>query len=177
MTQALFAASLKAEALTGAGDLASPRVAGAVEEVRRLSRGALAQMRTMLLELRGDPLEEVPIEQLLRNVVEATESRTSTAVELTIDGAASLPATLHVALYRITQEALNNVARHARAAHARVHLELAPGRARLSVSDDGEGFTDGPVATTHSACARCASAPRRPARVSIWRAAPGLGRW
>ena len=106
-------------------------------------------MRTMLLELRGDPLEEVPIEQLLRNVVEATESRTSTAVELTISGAAPLPAPLHVALYRITQEALNNVARHAHAAHAWVHLELAPGRARLSVSDDGEGFTDGPVAPTH----------------------------
>ena len=82
VTQALFAASLKAEALTGAGDLVSPQVVATVEEVRRLSRGALAQMRTMLLELRGDPLEEVPIDQLLRNVVEATESRTSTAVEL-----------------------------------------------------------------------------------------------
>ena len=54
--------------------------------MRRLTGGALAQMRTMLLELRGEALEKIPIRQLLRNVVEATESRTQTRVELSIEG-------------------------------------------------------------------------------------------
>ena len=54
--------------------------------MRRLNRGALAQMRTMLLELRGDRIADVPLQQLLRNLVEAAESRASTHVSLVIDG-------------------------------------------------------------------------------------------
>ena len=81
ITQALFAAALRAEAL--AEDDAIPaRSAGAAQDVRRLTRGALAQMRTLLFELRSESLEDVPIEQLLRNVTEATEGRAS------LDGAA-----------------------------------------------------------------------------------------
>jgi PAS domain S-box-containing protein len=148
VTQALFAASLKAEALATADDVA-PETARAVEDVRRLTGGALAQMRTMLLELRGESLDKIPIRQLLRNVVEATESRTQTVVELSIEGADILPPSLHVAVYRIAQEALNNVARHARAEHARVELHTGASRVRLSVSDDGQGFEPGPQGPAH----------------------------
>jgi PAS domain S-box-containing protein len=139
VTQALFAASLKAEALTTDKDLPDA-LAADLEEVGRLSRGALAQMRSMLLELRGDPLDQVPLDHLLRNVVEATESRTRTEVGLAITGGGTLPAVLHVALYRITQEALNNVARHAQAASAEVRLEYSASRVRLAIRDDGCGF-------------------------------------
>ena len=148
VTQALFAASLKAEALATSGDVA-PETAKAVEEVRRLTGGALAQMRTMLLELRGESLDGIPIRQLLRNVVEATESRTQTRVELSVEGEDALPPALHLAIYRIAQEALNNVARHARAEHARVELQTTVSRVRLSVSDDGQGFEPGPQGPAH----------------------------
>jgi PAS domain S-box-containing protein len=148
VTQALFAASLKAEALTSAGDI-SPAIDEAVEEVRRLTVGALAQMRAMLLELRGEPLENIPLRQLLRNVVEATESRTRTRVELTIEGNEAIPDDVHVALYRITQEALNNVVRHSRAENAWVDVRLEPSTARLTVGDDGCGFQPAPVGPTH----------------------------
>ena len=83
VTQALFAATLKAEALTLADDSLPNGPARVAEEVRRLNRGALAQMRTLLLELRGDPLEDVPIAQLLRHLVEAAEGRASVDVRLT----------------------------------------------------------------------------------------------
>jgi len=148
VTQALFAASLKAEALTTAASVA-PETVKAVEEVRRLTGGALAQMRAMLLELRGEPLDAIPIRQLLRNVVEATESRTHTEVELSIEGDETLPAALHVAVYRIAQEALNNVARHAHAEHAWVGLALTKPEVRLSVRDDGQGFEPGPQGPSH----------------------------
>jgi PAS domain S-box-containing protein len=148
VTQALFAASLKAEALAGLEDV-SPDVEAVVAEVQRLNRGALAQMRTMLLELRGDPLEQIPLHQLVRNVVEATESRTRTRVGLTIEGDGQVPPVVHVTLYRVTQEALNNVARHAQADHAWVELSLLPGHARLTVKDDGRGFTPGPLGPAH----------------------------
>jgi PAS domain S-box-containing protein len=150
VTQALFAVSLRAESLTQADALdSSPAIADAVQEVSQLSRSALAQMRTMLFELRGDPLDHVPIRQLLRNTVEATESRVDTAMKLTIDGDAQLPTGLYMAVYRITQEALNNVARHAKARHAWVDLKSSPSRVRLSVSDDGRGFDPGSVGPAH----------------------------
>jgi PAS domain S-box-containing protein len=148
VTQALFAASLKAEALTVLEGV-PVAVEGVVEEVRRLNRGALAQMRTMLLELRGDPLEQIPLRQLLRNVVEATESRTHTDVDLRMEDDVPVPAEVHVMLYRVAQEALNNVARHAQAQSAWVELLLQKEHARLSIRDDGCGFDPGPVGPEH----------------------------
>ncbi len=174
VTQALFAASLKAEALAGVEGV-SPDVEAVVAEVQRLNRGALAQMRTMLLELRGDPLEQIPLHQLLRNVVEATESRTRTRVSLTIEGDGPLPPVVHVTLYRVTQEALNNVARHAQADQAWVDLRLLPGQALLTVRDDGRGFAPGPLGPAHlglrSMRERAAEAGAR-LRIA---AAPGAG--
>ena len=150
VTQALFAASLKAESLTaGCEAELPPPVAEAAREVQRLSRGALAQMRTLLLELRGDALEEVPISQLVRCAVEATEARTSIALHLDIAGDAHLTTALHVAIYRITQEALNNVARHAKAKSAQIDLELSPERVLLAVTDDGRGFEPGALGPLH----------------------------
>ena len=150
VTQALFAATLKAEALTLADDSLSGGTAQVADEVRRLNRGALAQMRTLLLELRGEPLEDVPIGQLLRHLVEAAEGRSS------VDDPAhhpwrraALPPALHVAVYRITQEALNNVTRHARASKAWVDLDVEPASVRLVVGDDGCGFEPSACDPTH----------------------------
>ena len=117
--------------------------------MRRLSRGALAQMRTLLLELRGDPVEAVPMPQLLRNVVEAAESRASVKVVLTLNEGPALPPKVHEAVYRITQEALNNVVRHAKASHAWVRLDVDPSLARLLVGDDGCGFDPASVDPGH----------------------------
>ena len=109
------------------------RSAGSLaDDVRRLNRGALAQMRTLLLELRGDPLAEVPIRQLLQNAVEATESRAGVKVSLKLNEAAPLPPDVHEAVYRITQEALNNVVRHAKASNAWVQLDIQASSARLA---------------------------------------------
>jgi signal transduction histidine kinase len=149
VTQALFAASLKAEALSSSPTLVSPEMSSLVDGVQRLNRGALAQMRTMLLELRGDPIQDVPIRQLLRNLVEAAESRASVNVRLTARGLDVLPPDIHVAVYRITQEALNNVVRHARAANAWVELDIGSSGVGLSVRDDGRGFEREPGDPSH----------------------------
>ena len=148
VTQALFAATMKAEALT-LDDSLPARSADTVEEVRRLTRGALAQMRTLLLELRADPLDEVPIQQLLRHLVEATESRVRTEVRLAVNEEEPLPGALHTAVYRIAQEALDNVARHAAAPHAWVELDVRSAGFRLVVGDDGQGFDPDAVDPVH----------------------------
>jgi signal transduction histidine kinase len=148
VTQALFAAAIKAEALT-LDDSLSSGTTEAVEDLRRLTRGALAQMRTLLLELRAEPLEQIPIQQLLRHLVEAVESRTSASVRLTVRGDTALPRALHAPVYRIVQEALNNVARHAQAANAWVVLDVGLSVVRLVIGDDGRGFDPGAVYAGH----------------------------
>jgi len=148
VTQALFAASLKAEALAIEG-MVTGKARDVVEDVNRLSRGALAQMRTMLLELRGEGVEEVPIRQLLHTVAEATEGRSSVKVSLQMDGDGDPPEELHRALYRITQEALNNVAKHAQAKNVRVTLDMTESLVSLVVEDDGRGFEPGSVDPSH----------------------------
>ncbi len=148
VTQALFAASLKAEALAVEG-LVMGKARDVVEDVNRLSRGALAQMRTMLLELRGERVEEMPIRQLLGTVAEATEGRSSVRVSLKIDGDGALPDDLHVAIYRVSQEALNNVAKHARAKNVWVTLDVAESLVSLVVEDDGRGYEPASVDPSH----------------------------
>ena len=148
ITQALFAAALKAEALTQ-DDTIPARGADTAAEVRRLTRGALAQMRTLLLELRADSPADVPIDQLLRNAVEAAEGRTSITIGLTLSGEGQPPRELHTAIYRVTQEALNNVVRHSGAKHVAVQLVTEPTRVRLMVQDDGCGFEPGPLPASH----------------------------
>jgi signal transduction histidine kinase len=148
VTQALFAATMKAEALS-LDETLPARSADAAEEVRRLTRGALAQMRTLLLELRADPLDEIPVQQLLRHLVEATESRVRTVVRLTVDEEEPLPGALRAPVYRIVQEALNNVARHAGAPHAWVDLDVRPSELHLVVGDDGRGFDPDAVDPSH----------------------------
>jgi PAS domain S-box-containing protein len=150
VTQALFAASLKAEAaLTACDGQVSSDAAESMEQVRRLNRGALAQMRTMLLELRGDPIEDVPLQHLLRNLVETAESRAGVDVSLAMAGESKVPPRLHVTLYRVAQEALNNVVRHAKATHATVDLVAKGDHVSLLVHDDGCGFEPGEFGPTH----------------------------
>jgi signal transduction histidine kinase len=149
VTQALFAATLKAEALTLADESLPDGASQVAEEVCRLNRGALAQMRVLLLELRGDPLEDVPIVQLLRQLVEATEGRSSVSIQLTVHGDVQPPPELHAPIYRITQEALNNITRHARASKAWVDLDVGADSVHLLVGDDGCGFEPGASDPTH----------------------------
>ncbi len=148
VTQSLFAANLKAEALALTLE-SDQRADEFIEQLQRLNRGALAQMRTLLIELRGADLEQIPLRQLLRNVVESVESRAPVDVHLDVRGEAALPAALHIALYRVTQEALNNVVRHSGASTARVDLELAADEVHLVVADDGCGFEPGAHDPTH----------------------------
>ncbi|MGD9144828.1 MAG: GAF domain-containing protein [Anaerolineae bacterium] len=150
VTQTLFSASLIAEALPELWESDQSEGRQLLSELRQLSRGALAEMRTLLLELRPAALVEASLNDLLRQLGEATTGRTGAPVRLTAEGQAELPPDVHVAIYRIAQEALNNVVKHARACEVTVQLRRAlipygdgrQHRARLEllVSDDGCGF-------------------------------------
>ncbi len=140
VTQTLFSASLIAEVLPRLWERSPDIGRQRLEELRQLTRGALAEMRTLLLELRPATLTEVGLADLLRQLTEAITGRARVPVVLSVEGQRYLPPDVQVALYRITQEALNNVAKHASASRAAVILRYQPTGVVLHISDDGRGF-------------------------------------
>ena len=122
VTQALFAASLQAEALRRSVRLSPAETRRSLEDMERLTRGALAEMRTLLLEMRPAALAQSSLSDLLRHLVDATEARTGIPVKLSIADAPPLSPDVTIALYRIAQEATNNVVRHSGARRAWVTL-------------------------------------------------------
>ena len=143
VTQTLFSTALIADIIPDLWDVDPVEGRQRLEELRRLTRGALAEMRTLLVELRPGGLTELPLEELLRQLGEAAagRSRLEVAVEDGWSAEDRLPAEVQVNLYRIAQEALNNIARHAQARHASLRLDRAvDGALRLRIKDDGRGF-------------------------------------
>ena len=151
VTQTLFSASLIAEVLPRLWERNPDEGRHRLEELRELTRGALAEMRTLLLELRPAALADAELGDLLRQLAESITGRARVPVTVTVEGQRPLPSEVKVALYRIAHEALNNVAKHAGASQATVNLRCTPpappeiggkqrGGVELHVSDDGRGF-------------------------------------
>jgi len=140
VTQTLFSASLIAEALPRLWERDPQEGHRRLDELRELTRGALAEMRSLLLELRPSAFVDAPLGDLLRQLGESITGRARVPVTVEVEGECSLPAEVKVALYRIAQEALNNVAKHAGASQASVSLRCQAEQVVLCVSDDGRGF-------------------------------------
>jgi len=140
VTQTLFSATVIAEVLPRLWQRNIPETERRLQELRQLTRGALAEMRTLLLELRPSALVEVPLGDLLRQLTEAVTGRAQLPITLTLEGQPNVTPNAQVALYRIAQEALNNVAKHAQANKATISLCCHGNRVQLSIHDDGHGF-------------------------------------
>ncbi|MEM7344156.1 MAG: PAS domain S-box protein [Chloroflexota bacterium] len=141
VTQTLFSANVIADVLPRLWERNPDEARRRSDELQQLTRGALAEMRTMLLELRPDKLTEIPLEDLLHQLVDAVIGRARLPIALQIAGDFStLSPDVQVSLYRIAQEALNNVAKHARATQVVVTLSQVNAHIKLSVQDDGRGF-------------------------------------
>jgi ligand-binding sensor domain-containing protein/signal transduction histidine kinase len=170
VTQTLFSASLIAEVLPALWESDPTEGRQLLGELRQLTRGALAEMRTLLLELRPAALIEANLGDLLRQLAESVSGRTGIPVAVSLEGCPlpDLPDEVHVALYRIAQEALNNVIKHAQAKRAEVRLTCAGNfggvggtegaggtwrgssvRVVLRIADDGRGFDPATVSPEH----------------------------
>ncbi len=140
VTQTLFSASLIADVLPTLWERNPEIGRQKLDELRLLTRGALSEMRTLLLELRPDTLADVELGDLCRHLTNAFSGRTRVPVAFTQDGQAPLPPPVKEVFYRVAQEALNNIAKHAHASAVQLHLNVQPGWAEMSIRDDGDGF-------------------------------------
>jgi PAS domain S-box-containing protein len=140
VTQALFAMTLVSRSI----ELLMPRDPAAAlarfAELRELQREALAEMRSLIFELRPGSIERDGLGGALARHAISLEGRVGLPILLETELEERLPLDVEEALYRIAQEALHNVVRHASAHQARVRVERTPDRARLVVEDDGRGI-------------------------------------
>ena len=151
VTQVLFSASLVADVLPRIWRRDPDLAQESVQELRRLTRSALAEMRTMLLELRPSAVIKTPLDELLVQLTEAVTSRSGLQFQLYIEQVPHLPHDVQTSFYRIAQEALNNVVKHAQANLVTVSLSATAYESRkreewrgeviLSIKDDGQGFS------------------------------------
>jgi two-component system sensor histidine kinase UhpB len=134
--QTLTAAVLE---IDGAARAAGAGTAG-LEGVREEVRSALEEVRRIARRLRPEALDDLGLSAALRSVVNEFERRTPVHVDRHIAAIAGLSPEEEVVAYRVAQEALTNVARHADARNVRVELSGSDGHVVLAIEDDGRGF-------------------------------------
>jgi signal transduction histidine kinase len=120
----------------------SPQEARAMlEQSLAATRNGLTETRRALQALRASPLDDLGLELAIRNLAESVASRNNLALDLHMpERLENLSPDLEQGLYRIVQEALENVAQHAQARNVKVQLSQLNGDLELAISDDGRGF-------------------------------------
>jgi nitrate/nitrite-specific signal transduction histidine kinase len=149
VTQTLFSANLIADVIPRIWKRDPEEGMQNLEELRQLTRGALAEMRTLLLEMRPESLERADIKSLLTQLADAFIGRVRVPVSVDIKGDCELTHEVKIVFYRAAQEALNNIAKHAGARQVDLHLECQPGQLSLLIKDDGLGFEPGSITPEH----------------------------
>jgi signal transduction histidine kinase len=118
-----------------------------VEELRELTGGALDSVRRMAMDLRPAALDDLGLVPALYAYAEKYSQSWPVSVTVTVNGLTRrLPADVEVVLYRVVQEALTNIAKHASTTRAAVSLSRRHNEVTLTIVDDGVGFdlNDGP---------------------------------
>lgn len=140
VSQALYAILLGTHtAVRQVGD-APQGVLDALSYVENLAQAALAEMRALIFVLRPESLEKEGLVGVLNKQLDAMETRHGVDAELTTGSEPELPFASKQVLYRVAQEALHNVVKHAHAEHVWVRLEQLDDQVALTIRDDGEGF-------------------------------------
>ena len=116
-----------------------------LNQMHYLTRGALAEMRLLLMELRPEALEGASLPRLITQLSEAFAGQTGIVPDLVISGERTLPQEVKVAFYRIAQEALNNISKHARATGVNIKLLFEHSVVTLILGDNGRGFAPDPT--------------------------------
>jgi len=138
--QHLFGVNLATSAALNLLDTDSESTRAKLLEAKDLSREAQAEMEALLNELRPVGLDERGLVSALTDYLATFERREGIAVDWQPLEDPKLPLIYEQALFRVAQEALTNVTRHAEATQITVELQIKPDTVTLVVADDGKGF-------------------------------------
>jgi two-component system NarL family sensor kinase len=126
------------------------RIRQITQKALNLARTNLEEVRRSVLDLRAAPLEGRNLAEALTDLAQEFMAREKIKVNFRVTGGSRpLPLRVEVGLYRIVQEGLTNIARHAGAKRVDLELNLTPEQVQLSVEDDGQGFDPTQVSQGH----------------------------
>lgn len=146
VTQTIFSMNLTVQAAQMLMASNPARVAEQLDRLQELARGAVGEIQVLISQLLPRSLAQEGLPAALRRLAAERQRRDGLQVEVQVIGEKDLPEPLAIGLYRIAQEALNNVARHAGACQASLRLDFAAHPASLEIADDGQGFEPEKVA-------------------------------
>jgi len=140
VTQSIYSASLISAALPAVWERSPEEGMENLRTLRLLVRAALAELRSLLYELRPASLEAAPLNVLLERLGDSLKGRSNNRLEIEVPADLRLPPDVKLAFYRVAQEALNNVGKHAQSTVAGVTVTQNGDEVRLVIRDDGWGF-------------------------------------
>ncbi len=149
VTQALFSMTLVSRSVELLLDRDPDQARTQLAQLRDLQREALVEMRALIFELRPGNIEQDGLVHALRTHSSALQGRIGLPIVVETSLEQRLPLAIEETLYRIAQEALHNIVKHAGAQQVRLEIGRARGGVRMRVVDDGRGFDPEQVADGH----------------------------
>ena len=140
VSQALYGIALGAKSAREWLDDDPAGVAEPLDYVLSLAEAGITEMRALIFELRPESLESEGVTAALEKQAATLEARHKIEVEVDLCDEPDAPLATKEALYRIAQEALHNIVKHARASNVEIKMESGFERVTLEISDDGMGF-------------------------------------
>lgn len=141
MAHALSAVSVQLEAVDSAWEVAPEQARALLHKSLAQTRSGLTETRRALQALRASPLDDLGLALAVRNLAEASARRTGMALNLAVDTELTdLPPDVEQGIYRVAQEAVENVVKHANASQLDVTLTQEDGQVTLRIGDNGLGF-------------------------------------
>lgn len=148
--QNLTALALNLDMMSQALPGEAPALAERLRDSKLLLRAGIESVRGLMSDLRPPALDDYGLVAALKAHVGRVRARTGLSVEITgVDSIPRQPAAVELALFRIVQEALHNVVKHARARSVRIEVDHPDSLMQISVSDDGRGFDPAAVPPGH----------------------------
>lgn len=144
LAHTLSGLSINLEAIKTVVDPAQDEAQTMLDHSLKITRSGLDETRRVLKALRAGPLEDLGLKKALQNLVEAASMRCSIPISLDCpDQLPVLPMDVEQSIYRIVQEGLENIVRHANASNAFVKMEVTTEKLELTIEDNGIGFNPG----------------------------------
>jgi signal transduction histidine kinase len=140
ISQTLWSMSLISERLPAIWEIDKDEGQRSLTTLHQLAQNALTEMRSLLLELHPSSHIDTQLGDLIRQAAKIVADRSGLNISVSIENQDPIPPDVHFALYRVVQEALNNVALHASASHVEIYYDSRAGQIDLTVQDDGIGF-------------------------------------
>lgn len=176
VSQALYGIALGARtARKRLGEGADPALAEPIDYVLSLAEAGLAETRALIFELIPESLETQGLVVAIERQAAAIRARHQLDVQVFAGDEPEVPLRTKEAVYRIVQESLNNIVKHAGANHVRIDLSQAAGRLTVAVRDDGRGFDTGGNFPGHFGLQSMAERAARAGGGFAVESAPGAG--